>query len=498
MVLQRGQRIKKVARLPKADLKRVKGIQLRHPKKPVGLPWPVNDLRSFDAPSEGKIEINNGVMLGEVLRERGWKYSKKPCHGTFDKKTERSVFWMKEFEACLLQQEPVSRWGINHKGAYYQWGHKLKLIPRPKHALWMMGRMPFVVPSTRGGAQCEREDFIRTVVKHGKALPGPTGNYRIAKFPGTQRLEYKTAITEAFGEKSWYPKAYNLPRDKAKLMEAIRQKGNSKHNLWIGKPRNDYGGSGIQVWRGTDPELLKLVRECHRHPEGIMQQYLADPLLVGGYKFHMRIHMVITNVNPLQAYVQENGQCLFATKAYCLRDDNLGANFDPPVHVTNLGLNSKPQNKENFFRKKPLIGKGQQIRVKELVSHLKRTRPDFKNDLMWQQILDIAADTARYIASGVQRRFNVLPDRHFEIFGMDLMLDNDFKVWMCEVNTDPGLSYPDKEVLGCPNPDYNKEATACKETFHDMFTLLGLDAGLKQRHGSLKNWFELDFPENRE
>jgi hypothetical protein len=33
-----------------------------------------------------------------------------------------------------------------------------------------------------------------------------------------------------------------------------------------------------------------------------------------------------------------------------------------------------------------------------------------------------------------------------EIFGMDLMLDKKMKVWMCEVNTDPGLGYPDKEA----------------------------------------------------
>ena len=29
---------------------------------------------------------------------------------------------------------------------------------------------------------------------------------------------------------------------------------------------------------------------------------------------------------------------------------------------------------------------------------------------------------------------------------MDLMLDKKMKVWMCEVNTDPGLVYPDKEA----------------------------------------------------
>ena len=36
----------------------------------------------------------------------------------------------------------------------------------------------------------------------------------------------------------------------------------------------------------------------------------------------------------LQAFVQENGQCLFATKPYKLSEKTLGKNFDPPVHVT--------------------------------------------------------------------------------------------------------------------------------------------------------------------
>ena len=99
-------------------------------------------------------------------------------------------------------------------------------------------------------------------------------------------------------------------------------------------------------------------------------RYLADPLLIGGYKFHFRIHLVITNLSPLEAFVQENGQCLFATKPYKLSKKTLGANFDPPVHVTNMGLNATAENKENFLKEKPVIGKGQQIRVRQLMAHL--------------------------------------------------------------------------------------------------------------------------------
>lgn len=192
--------------------------------------------------------------------------------------------------------------------------------------------------------------------------------------------------------------------------------------------------------------------------------------------------------------MQENGQCLFATKPYTLSHKTMGAAFDPPVHVTNMGLNAKPANKENYFMKKPVVGRGQQIRMKQLVSHLADTEPNFSKYNLWQQILTIASDTARYISQGVQRNSpKLVRDRHFEIFGMDLMLDKNMKVWMCEVNTDPGLGYPDKEVLGSPNPDYCKEKAACEDTFHDLFALLGLDAGREQAQGSLRHWFELDF-----
>lgn len=483
--LQRpGQRSEKRRRVAVAE----ENQPLKRPKVPACEPWPVHDLRSFDAPTEGQIDINFGPMLKEVLRSRGWRYSTNPCHGHFEAETETSTFFVKEFEACLKGEKPEKLFG---KKEAVQDGYRLQQLPLPKHALWMMGRLPYRVPGSNQVR--EREDFIKIVIDNGDKLLGKAGNYRIAKFPGTETMCWKTHLTEAFQEKSWYPKTYILPRDKSSYLKEIRARGNSKNNLWIGKPKNDYGGTGIRVYKGTDPDLIKAVHDSDNQPRSIIQHYLADPLLVGGYKFHMRIHLLITNLSPLEAYVQENGQCLFATKPYTLSSKTMGAGFDPPVHVTNMGLNAKPENKENYFRKKPVIGRGQQIRMRQLVTHLSDNYPNFRKRSLWQQILNISADTARYFASGVLKHSKIARDRHFEIFGMDLMVDKDFKVWMCEVNTDPGLGYPDKEVLGSPNPDYQKELKACQETFHDMFAMLGLDSNRPQTEGSLNHWFKLEF-----
>jgi hypothetical protein len=470
-------------------------IQLRRPKKPMGEPWPIHDLRAFDAPTEETSQINDSGMLRKVLKARGWRYSTKPCHGTVDEESGGCTFFVKEFEACLRGERPEKIFG---KRACVEDGYRLQSLPLPKHALWFMGWLPFRVPGTANESARFREDFVKIVVEHGDKLTGKPGNYRMAKFPHTETLCYKNNLTEAFKDKPWYPTTYDMPRDKVAFLKEIRDKGNSRSNYWIGKPRNNYGGTGICVWRGTDPEVAKVARESDNHPRSLIQRYLADPLLIGGYKFHMRIHLVLANVSPLEAYVQENGQCLFATKPYTLSGKTLGSTFDPPVHVTNMGLNAKPENKENYFTKKPVVGRGQQIRMHQLVSYLAEEYPSFDKKALWQDIISIAKDTAIYFAKGIQRKHKVVKDRHFEIFGMDLMLDKDMGVHMCEVNTDPGLGYPDEEVLGSPNPDYQKEFKACEETFHDLFTLLGLDAGREQSQGSLRHWFEVDFSDVKE
>jgi tubulin polyglutamylase TTLL2 len=277
-------------------------------------------------------------------------------------------------------------------------------------------------------------------------------------------------------------------------MKEMRSLGNSRENYWIAKPKNDYGGAGIRVYRGTDPELAKIVRD-NDGKKSVVQRYLADPLLIGGYKFHCRIHLVIASLDPLEAYVQENGQVLFATKPDCMSGKTLGSAFDPPVHVTNMTLNATAANKENYFREKPLIGKGQQCRMRELHAYLAEHHRSFDKKELWSQILSIAAEVARYIsrAPSLRQHGDFVPNRHFETFGMDLMLDKNLKVYMCETNTDPGLLYPDKKVLDEPNPDYNKELAACRETWHDILTLLGLDAGRPQSKGSLRSWYKVDF-----
>jgi len=311
---------------------------------------------------------------------------------------------------------------------------------------------------------------------------------------GIETALKKTNLSIAFRETAWFPRSYVLPSEKKMLLRDMKSKVPA-NNYWICKPPNDYGGNGISVCHGNDRPFKELLRDGPRSGQQVVQQYLVDPLLIGGYKFHIRIHLAVTSLDPPQAFVQRNGQCLFATEQYSLTPKTTGDNFKAPVHVTNMSLNATEENKDNFFKSKPVIGKGQQFRMRYLEQYLTKHHPGYDGAFLWKQIVGIAADTVLYIARAPSvRQYGKFPSgRFFEIFGMDLMLDKHLNVYMCEVNTNPGLDYPDKIILGEPNPDYQKESGAGADTWHDLMTLLGLDSTARRQLGSLKSWYEVDF-----
>jgi len=303
---------------------------------------------------------------------------------------------------------------------------------------------------------------------------------------------WKCNISEGFRRDDFYPKAYTLPKEKDLLLRDIRT---SSKSYWIAKPNDEYGGSGISVWRHDDPAFRKLLRDCSK-TRSIVQRYLHNPLLLGPFKFHMRVHLVITSLMPLKAYVHEGGQVLCGTRPYRLSRKTLGNRFDRAVHLTNQCFNASPCNKDNYLKRKLVIGKGQQISIAELERYLKMHYQGYNKQDLWKQIVHIGKRVAQHILHWrtVRRQLgNMEPRQHFEIFGLDLMLDMSLKVWLCEANNTPGLGYPDSEVLGAPNPDYAKEITMCKTVFHDIMALLGLDAGRPQKAGSLAHWYEVDF-----
>jgi Tubulin-tyrosine ligase family len=64
-----------------------------------------------------------------------------------------------------------------------------------------------------------------------------------------------------------------------------------------------------------------------KEPEGtrlLVQDYIDKPLLLDGHKFHLRLYVLITSVNPLCCFVYRDGILYMAGEKYLTpADDNL-------------------------------------------------------------------------------------------------------------------------------------------------------------------------------
>ena len=47
-----------------------------------------------------------------------------------------------------------------------------------------------------------------------------------------------------------------------------------------------------------------------------MQKYIQDPFTIDGYKFDMRIYIIMTCCDPLTLYIFDEGIARFSTKLY--------------------------------------------------------------------------------------------------------------------------------------------------------------------------------------
>ena len=68
----------------------------------------------------------------------------------------------------------------------------------------------------------------------------------------------------------------------------------------------------------------------------VVQRYLTKPYLIDGYKFDLRIYVLVTSVNPLEAFIYKEGFGRFSTQPYTLDPTDKANKY---IHLTNVSIN---------------------------------------------------------------------------------------------------------------------------------------------------------------
>ena len=246
------------------------------------------------------------------------------------------------------------------------------------------------------------------------------------------------------------PKTFVLPQEMPLLLE---EEEKEPRQYWIVKPSASCQGKGIFVTNN--------VLDIPEKTQMIASKYICDPLLINGFKFDMRIYVVLTSIDPLRLYVYEEGLVRLATCKYSAPMMNNKKNKF--IHLTNYSIN---KHNSNFVpNEDPFVEDfGSKWSISALNDHLKSNK--INTEPLWAKIDEIIIKTILAIEPLIKSSCDMYvpyKDNCFELLGFDILLDSSLNPWLLEVNLSPSLNCDapiDQKIKG--------------ELISDLFTLIGV------------------------
>ncbi|NXL88453.1 TTLL4 polyglutamylase, partial [Alectura lathami] len=265
---------------------------------------------------------------------------------------------------------------------------------------------------------------FRAIREHQKLNHFP-GSFQIGRKDRLWRNLLKMQTRCGKKEFNFFPQSFILPQD-IKLLRKAWEEGAS-HQKWIVKPPASARGIGIQV-------IHKWSQLPKRRPL-LVQRYLHKPYLIGGRKFDLRIYVYVTCYDPLRVYLFKDGLVRFASCKYSSSMKSLSNKF---VHLTNYSVNKK--NTEYKSNSDETACQGHKWALKALWSYL--TQKGVNSEAIWEKIKDIVIKTiiaSEPYVNSLVKMYVRRPYCCHELFGFDIMLDENLKPWILEVNISPSL-----------------------------------------------------------
>mmetsp|Transcript_31453 Transcript_31453/g.46207 ORF Transcript_31453/g.46207 Transcript_31453/m.46207 type:complete len:1110 (+) Transcript_31453:63-3392(+) len=225
------------------------------------------------------------------------------------------------------------------------------------------------------------------------------------------------------------PLTYVLPQEYNAFVAAFlaMQKiaGNKSSNFWILKP--------VGLSRGRGISLINNIEDISYADPIVTQKYLLNPLLFLGYKFDLRLYILVTSFNPLEAFIYKQGFGRFGTQKFSVNPESI---HDERIHLTNSSI--QQQYWDDLDPRHPVVlaganGGGNKVTLSWLFEKLKVQGFDTRK--MWIRISDLCLKTLLCVEDDILHQPNA-----FEVFGFDVIFDEQLSPWLIEVNSSPSLA----------------------------------------------------------
>ena len=247
------------------------------------------------------------------------------------------------------------------------------------------------------------------------------------------------------------PSSFILPSEYSLFLEEFQKSSDKKY---IFKPAGSAQGLGIKLITKLSQAknlstLIKNSKKIHSSikEKFVICKYLDNPLLINNRKFDLRTYILVTNYSPLKIYRHNSGFARLCFSDYSKIKKN-DPNKDLYSHLTNVSFQKYSNNyNDHHGGKWPL--RNFYLYIENNFG--KKILDKLKKDI--DKIYIISLKTVSNV---------IINDSHcFELYGFDILIDNNFKPWLIEVNASPSL-------LNTTKQDYFMK----KNILNDMINVL--------------------------
>ena len=218
-----------------------------------------------------------------------------------------------------------------------------------------------------------------------------------------------------------------MPQEALMMKRAFKDSG----GLWIMKPIGRAQGKGIFVVSKVSQINKWLAEREKTQSENICvdnyvaQRYIAAPYCVGGRKFDVRLYVLVLSFRPMRAYLYREGFARFTAAKYTNDRESLN---DRMVHLTNHSI----QKQDEAYDASVCDLRWSARSLRQYIAAKHGTNA---SDELIRDITKLIVNSLRSVAP------IMINDRHcFELYGYDVMLDEDLRPWLIEVNASPSMS----------------------------------------------------------
>ncbi|XP_073441420.1 inactive polyglycylase TTLL10 [Dendrobates tinctorius] len=240
----------------------------------------------------------------------------------------------------------------------------------------------------------------------------------------------------------FFPETVRLDmKDEAEVFFSTYEDG----QMWICKPTGLNQGRGIYLLKNQEQiialrcQTLSIMEDSRKPPSKgpqarIVQRYIPNPLLLEGKKFDIRSYLLIASTVPYFVFFR-HGYVRLTCNPYDPESDDLTG------HLTNQYMQKKNPLYNELKEETVWAVERFNSYVNEKFAESKGLPKDWVLNTFTKRMQQIMIHCFLSVKSKLECRRGF-----FDLIGCDFLIDDDFKVWLLEMNCNPAL-HTNCEVL---------------------------------------------------